>query len=140
MSRFHIEILVTPRPGILDPEGKAIHHALGSLGYEEVADVRVGKAVYLELDAGSGEDARERADEMCRKLLANPVTEDYEISLLDRAPAGVGSGGPGGSGGSGGSDGSDGSAADPVVDGERDPGETGEDGGSEGLDAGEGAP
>lgn len=90
MSRFHLEIHVTPRPGILDPEGKAIHHALGQLGYEGARDVRVGKAIYVELDAGSEDAAREEADEMCRKLLANPVTETYEVHLLDEAPAGVG--------------------------------------------------
>lgn len=85
MSRFAIEINVTPRPGILDPEGKAIHHALHSLGYEDADDVRVGKAIYLRIDADSKDAARERVDEMCRKLLANPVTEDYEILFLDGA-------------------------------------------------------
>ncbi|MGD2071825.1 MAG: phosphoribosylformylglycinamidine synthase subunit PurS [Gemmatimonadota bacterium] len=89
MSRFHLEIHVIPRPGILDPEGKAIHQALRSLGYDGTRDVRVGKAIHLELDADSEEAARDRADEMCRKLLANPVTEDYEIHFLDRPPAGV---------------------------------------------------
>jgi phosphoribosylformylglycinamidine synthase len=98
LSRFHLEIHVTPRPGILDPEGKAIDHALQSLGYGGVRDVRVGKALYLELDAASQEEARDTADEMCRKLLANPVTEDYEIHFLDEAPAGVGAGTPGGGG------------------------------------------
>ena len=95
MSRFHLEIHVTPRPGILDPEGKAIHHALRSLGYDGARDVRVGKAIHVELDADSEDAAREAADEMCRKLLANPVTEDYEIHFLDHAVAGAGDGGDG---------------------------------------------
>lgn len=87
MSRFHLEIHVTPRPGILDPEGKAIHHALHSLGYEGTRDVRVGKAIHVEIDADSESAAREIADEMCQKLLANPVTEDYEIHLAEGEPA-----------------------------------------------------
>ena len=92
MSRFHIEVDVTPRPGILDPQGKAIHHALHSLGYDGAKDVRVGKAIYVELDADSRDDAEAKVEEMCQALLANPVTEDYEIRFLDRAPAGVGAG------------------------------------------------
>ena len=79
MSRFHLEIRVTPRPGLLDPQGKAIHHALHSLGFAGVGDVRMGKAILMEIEAGSLEEARERAGEMCRTLLANPVTEDFEI-------------------------------------------------------------
>jgi phosphoribosylformylglycinamidine synthase subunit PurS len=79
LSRFKVEVRVTPRPGLLDPQGKAIHHALNSLGFEEVGDVRVGKAISLDVEAPTLEAAQERADAMCRKLLANPVTEDFEI-------------------------------------------------------------
>ena len=85
MSRYRLEIRVTPRPGILDPQGKAIHHSLHSLGWTEVDDVRVGKAIHLELDAGSADEAREKGDAMCRKLLANPVTEDFEIYQVEEA-------------------------------------------------------
>jgi phosphoribosylformylglycinamidine synthase len=81
LSRFHLEIRVKPRPGLLDPQGKAIHGALRSLGWPEVSDVRVGKAIYLDLEADSEGDALERARAMCRKLLANPVTEDFEVAL-----------------------------------------------------------
>ncbi|HSR41155.1 MAG TPA: phosphoribosylformylglycinamidine synthase subunit PurS [Longimicrobiales bacterium] len=88
MTRYRLEIRVTPRPGLLDPEGNAIHHALDSLGYPGVEQVRVGKAIYLDLEADSEEGARETADEMCRKLLANPVTEDYQIEVLGRARGG----------------------------------------------------
>lgn len=83
MSRFHLEIRVTPRPGLLDPEGKAIQHALESLGYAGLTDVRVGKAIGLDLDADSAEEARGRAEEMARKLLANPVTEDFEVTVRE---------------------------------------------------------
>lgn len=80
MSRFTVEVLVTPRPGLLDPQGKAIHHALASLGYDTIEDVRVGKAIYLEVAAGSPAEATERVEEACRKLLANPVTEDFRVT------------------------------------------------------------
>ncbi len=81
MSRYHLEIRVKPRPGLLDPQGKAIHGALRSLGWPEVSDVRVGKAIYMDLEAASEEDAVEKAQAMCRKLIANPVTEDFEVAL-----------------------------------------------------------
>lgn len=80
MSRFTVEVLVTPRPGLLDPQGKAIHHALASLGYDTIEDVRVGKAMYLEVAAESSAEATERVEEACRKLLANPVTEDFRVT------------------------------------------------------------
>lgn len=85
MSRFTVEVLVTPRPGLLDPQGKAIHHALSSLGYDTVDDVRVGKAIYLEVNAASADEATERVEEACRKLLANPVTEDFRVTAAGGA-------------------------------------------------------
>ena len=81
MSRFRLEIRVIPRPGLLDPEGKAIQHALQSLDYEQVHEVHVGKLLYLDVEASSSEEAREGAEAMCRRLLANPVTEDFEIEV-----------------------------------------------------------
>ena len=83
MSRFRLEIRVIPRPGLLDPEGKAIQNALHSLDYEHVHDVRVGKLLYLDVEAASNEEARKGADAMCRRLLANPVTEDFEIEVQE---------------------------------------------------------
>ena len=85
MSSFRLEIRVTPRPGLLDPEGKAIQHALHSLDYEQVHEVRVGKLLYLDVEAASNEEAREGAEAMCRRLLANPVTEDFEIEVQEAA-------------------------------------------------------
>ena len=82
MSRYHLEVRVKPRPGLLEPEGKAIHHALESLGFSGVADVRVGKVIDLELDADSPAAAVEAAEEMCRKLLANPVTENFDVEVM----------------------------------------------------------
>jgi phosphoribosylformylglycinamidine synthase len=74
---------VIPRPGLLDPEGKAIQHALLSLDYEQVQEVRVGKLLYLDVDASSSDEAREGAEAMCRRLLANPVTQDFEIQVQE---------------------------------------------------------
>ena len=81
MTQHQLEIRIIPRPGLLDPEGKAIHHALDSLGYESVSNVRVGKAIYVDLEASSPEEAITEAEAMCRRLLANPVTEDFEIGV-----------------------------------------------------------
>ena len=81
MSRFRLELRVIPRPGLLDPEGKAIQNALHSLDYEQVREVRVGKLIYLDVEAASEDEAREGAEAMCRRLLANPVTEDFEIDV-----------------------------------------------------------
>ncbi len=89
MNRFRIEVRVTPRPGLLDPEGKAVDHALTSLGYEGIQRVRVGKVIVIDLDAASEEEARDRAEEMCRKLLANPVTEDFAVEVAPADQAGT---------------------------------------------------
>lgn len=71
MSR--VQILIRPKEGILDAQGKAIESALPALGFEGIGQVRVGRIVELEADS------RERLDELCEKLLANPLIEDYEI-------------------------------------------------------------
>ena len=65
------------KPGVLDPQGRAIARSLRDLGYAEVGDVRIGKVVTLELDGGS----EERVREMCEKLLANTVIESYRIEM-----------------------------------------------------------
>jgi phosphoribosylformylglycinamidine synthase len=83
VSRYALEIRVKPRLGLLDPQGKAIHGALHSLGWAGVQDVRVGKVIYLTLEARSADDAVSAAEAMCRKLLANPVTEDFAVSLSE---------------------------------------------------------
>ncbi len=71
-----LRIVVTLKPGVLDPQGRAIHHALGGLGFDGVADVRVGKLFELEVEDGT-DDAT--VDRMCRELLANTVIENYRI-------------------------------------------------------------
>ncbi len=76
-ARIHI----TLKKGVLDPQGKAIRHALEALGFLGVTDVRQGKVVELELVEEDPTAARAQAEEMCRKLLANTVIENYEIEL-----------------------------------------------------------
>ena len=71
-----VRVVVTLKPGVLDPQGKAVHKALGGLGFAGVADVRTGKLVELDV-ADDTSDAT--LDEMCRKLLANTVIENYRI-------------------------------------------------------------
>lgn len=72
-------VLVTLKPGVLDPQGKAIHHALEGLGFGGVNDVRAGKLIELDLDEGVDDAGIE---EMCRKLLANTVIENFRIERL----------------------------------------------------------
>ena len=76
-ARVHI----MPRDGVLDPQGKAIAHALATLGFAGVGAVRQGKVIDLELDESDAARARQTVDEMCRKLLANTVIESYRIEL-----------------------------------------------------------
>lgn len=81
MNEFGLEVRITPRAGLLDPQGKAVENALRSLDFAGVQDVRVGRLVRLRLKAESDTAALAAADDMCRRLLANPVTEDYDIRV-----------------------------------------------------------
>ena len=76
-------IVVRLRPGILDPQGTTIRRALEGLGFPEVRDMRVGKILDLTLDETDAGRARQRLDEMCQKLLANPVIEDYTCEVVE---------------------------------------------------------
>lgn len=78
---YQAKITITLRKSILDPQGKAVHHALESLHMDSVRDVRVGKCIELRIDADAKEEASRIAEEACKKLLANPVMEDYAISV-----------------------------------------------------------
>lgn len=77
-ARVHI----TLKHGVLDPQGKAIAHALGSLGFDDVLDVRQGKFIEIELKDGDAANARERVELMCSRLLANPVVENWSVELV----------------------------------------------------------
>lgn len=77
-----IRVLVRLKPGVLDPQGRAVHHALEGLGFDGIDDVRIGRVIELDLADGTSDAA---VDEMCRKLLANMVIEDYAVEKLGQA-------------------------------------------------------
>ncbi len=80
---FRVHVRVMPRAGLLDPQGQAVEHALAALGFGEAAEVRVGRAIELDVSAPCRAEAEARARQMCDKLLANPVTEDYLLQVED---------------------------------------------------------
>ncbi len=82
MSRFRVAVHIVPRRGILDPQGKAVADALHTLGFRAVQDVHVGRHVIVEMDAADNAAAERATRDMCQKLLANPVTEDFEIASV----------------------------------------------------------
>jgi len=80
---YNVQIKVMPLKDLLDPQGKAVMGGLNNLGLQEVADVRVGKHITLQIEAASEEAAKAIADEASKKLLANPVMEFYEIEMVN---------------------------------------------------------
>jgi phosphoribosylformylglycinamidine synthase len=79
MNAFTVQVRVMPRAALLDPQGEAVERALHALGFGEVARVRMGKHVVLEVTAATRDVALAQARAMCDRLLANPVTEDYDL-------------------------------------------------------------
>ena len=79
-----VRILVSLKPGVLDPQGRAVHHSLEGLGFDTVHDVRIGRMIDLTVDDDTSDQA---LDEMCQKLLANMVIENYRIEKLAAEPA-----------------------------------------------------
>jgi phosphoribosylformylglycinamidine synthase len=82
LSTYEARIEVGHRPGILDPQGGVIERALPALGWANVSHVRVGKSIRLAVDAPDEDSARAQIEEMCRRLLANPVIEDFAIEIM----------------------------------------------------------
>ena len=78
-----VAVNVHLKKGVLDPQGKAVLHALETLGFKDVKDVRVGKQILLEIDTDDKEKAIKEAEEMAKELLANPVIENYEIEVKE---------------------------------------------------------
>jgi len=79
-----VRVYITPKKGILDPQGVAVERSLPALGFDGVTDVRVGKFIELQLslpDDTPADQAHAEVDEMCRKLLANPIIEDYTFTV-----------------------------------------------------------
>jgi phosphoribosylformylglycinamidine synthase PurS subunit len=86
--RWLARVYVTPKDGILDPQGQAVQHSLHALGYPEVGDVRIGKYLELRLADVSRESADQRVREMCERLLANQVIEDARFEIQEAADHG----------------------------------------------------
>jgi phosphoribosylformylglycinamidine synthase PurS subunit len=86
VPEYEARIDITHRPGILDPAGATVERALPALGWTNVREVSIGKSIHLRVDAPDPVAARVQVDEMCRRLLANPVIEDYAIEILEPAP------------------------------------------------------
>ena len=78
-----LRVLIRLRPGIMDVQGAAVQRALIGLGFGDLRDLRVGKVIDVDVDAPTAAAARARVDEMCTKLLANPVLEDYTIEIVE---------------------------------------------------------
>ncbi len=83
MQRFRIGVHVVPRRGILDPQGQAVAEALHTLGFGGVGTVHVGRHIVVDVTAPKRDVAEESVRDMCRRLLANPVTEDFEIATVE---------------------------------------------------------
>jgi phosphoribosylformylglycinamidine synthase subunit PurS len=86
------KVIVTPKPVVNDPQGLTVAQGLRTLGFDEVAEVRVGKYIEIQVTAEHKREARERVEEMCRKLLANHVIEDFRFEVQENetpAPAEV---------------------------------------------------
>ena len=83
MSRYRVGVHIIPRRGILDPQGRTVADALHTLGFSGVSDVHVGRHVVVELEAQDRQSAERSTRDMCERLLANPVTEDYEIATVE---------------------------------------------------------
>ena len=82
---MRVRVDIARRAGIADPEGTTIRHALAELGFEEVREVSVGRTIVVDLAADDAEAAEAEVRDMCERLLANPVIEDYEVSVEEVA-------------------------------------------------------
>ncbi|MBX3172854.1 MAG: phosphoribosylformylglycinamidine synthase subunit PurS [Gemmatimonadaceae bacterium] len=80
MKSFRVAVHIVPRKGLLDPQGKAVADALHTLGFNSVTDVHVGRHLVIEAKATDAAHAESAVRDMCARLLANPVTEDFEIA------------------------------------------------------------
>ena len=83
--RFRFEVVVSLKEGLLDPQGKTVQDALPTLGWRNVAEVRVGKHIALTVDAEDERAATEQVEEMARRFLSNPVIEDFRVLEVETA-------------------------------------------------------
>jgi phosphoribosylformylglycinamidine synthase subunit PurS len=87
VTHYQARIDVVHLPGILDPQGATVERALPALGYRNVGEVSIAKTIRLVIDASSADAARQQVDEMCQRLLANPVIEQYTIAITELSQA-----------------------------------------------------
>lgn len=87
MKKYLVKIEVKLKPVVLDPQGKAVLSALHNLGYDQVTDSRIGKLIELRIDSDSTDDVKKSVTDMCNKLLANTVIEDYSINITEEQNA-----------------------------------------------------
>ena len=83
MTHYRVAVHIVPRRGLLDPQGKAVTEALHTLGFDAVSDVHVGRHLVIETVARDSQSARASVTTMCERLLANPVTEDFDIASCE---------------------------------------------------------
>lgn len=81
VQSFSVKVQVLPKKDILDPQGQTVENALKSLGYKDIKDVKIGKEIVFNIKADSNEKAKKQVNEMCERLLANPVIEDYKVEI-----------------------------------------------------------
>lgn len=81
--KFTAQIDVMPHKALLDPQGKAVTSSMKNIGLAEIANVRIGKHISLEIEAANKEEAKKKVDEACKKLLANAIMEYYEFELSE---------------------------------------------------------
>lgn len=77
------KIIVMPKKTVLDPQGKTVKHALESMSFQGIKDVRIGKFMEIELEGGNKAELQKKIDDACHKLLSNPVIEDYEFTITN---------------------------------------------------------
>lgn len=78
-----VKVFVTPKKGVLDPQGKTVESALHSLNYKNVSGVQIGKYIEFEIQGSRAKGQEKQIDEMCKKLLSNPVIEDYRYEVVE---------------------------------------------------------
>lgn len=82
--KFTAEINVMPLKALLDPQGKAVRMSMHNMGYKTVDNIRIGKHITMELEAGDRQEASDKVEEACKKILSNPVMEFYEFDLVQQ--------------------------------------------------------
>jgi len=81
--KFRAEINVMPLKALLDPQGKTVGASMKNIGLPEIHNVRIGKHIHLELEAASADDAKEKVNQACQKMLVNQIMENYEFELFE---------------------------------------------------------